>query len=122
MKILYVEDNAANALVMRLSLKKFSVETVEDGEQAIELAHKKTFDLVLMDINLGFGKMDGCEAMKQMREIEAYAEVPFYATTAYALAGDEARFLHIGFDRYFSKPIDFGLLIECIHELSEIKE
>ncbi len=119
MKILYVEDNDANAFVMRVSLKQFDIQTVADGESALELAKEQRFDLILMDINLGPGKIDGCETMKQMRELEGYLHTPFFATTAYALPDDEEKFRRIGFDDYFSKPIDFPALISRIKGLEE---
>lgn len=121
MRILTVEDNEINALLMDRLLsdvsfiKKHSI--AENGERALALVQESDYDLVLMDINLGDGKMTGTEVMKELRKSDKYVRAPIYAVTCYALPGDEERFLSEGFSRYFSKPIDHKSLIRTIEEL-----
>ena len=113
--ILYVEDDAINALVVKKLLEKdFDVVNVPDGESCLELVRKEKFDIILMDINLGAGKMDGVETMKQVKSMENYKSTPVIVITSYAMPGDRRRFLKEGFDFYFEKPIERHALIHQI--------
>lgn len=118
MKILTVEDNAINAMLMDRLLEElsFSIDhaIAENAEEALEKANATRFDLVLMDINLGDGLMDGTEVMKILKANDNYKPVPIFAVTCYALPGDKERFLGMGFDEYVSKPIDHDLLLSTI--------
>lgn len=119
MNILYVEDNKINAIVMNKMLSKsgFGVSLVYNPTDALEIVTKETFDLILVDINLGLNQMDGCELLQHFRKIDSLKETPMYAVTAYAMPGDENKFLSIGFNKYFSKPVDFDKLLEAINAL-----
>ncbi|HMG91984.1 MAG TPA: response regulator, partial [Chryseolinea sp.] len=67
-KILYVEDDLINALVMQKLLKsEFEVIHSPDGETCMEILEKENFGLILMDINLGKGKMNGVETMHEIK-------------------------------------------------------
>lgn len=118
MNILYVEDNKINAMVMdkMLSKEHSKVTIVENGFDALKIVQDDMPDLILLDINLGKNQMDGCELLKKIQELPTHKNTPVFAVTAYAMPGDEKRFINIGFDQYFSKPIDFPVL------LSEIKK
>jgi two-component system cell cycle response regulator DivK len=114
-KILYVEDDAINALVVKKLLERdFDVTNVTDGETCLKLIEEDRFDLILMDINLGSGKMDGIETMKQIKLRENYKSTPIIVITSYAMPGDRRRFLKEGFDFYFEKPIDRASLVSQI--------
>lgn len=126
MKILTVEDNDINAMLMDRLLEEltFPIEHViaENGQEALEKTTSQAYDLILMDINLGDGLMDGVEVMQTLRESEGYKSVPIFAVTCYALPGDKERFLEQGFDEYISKPIDHEVLLGKIGEYNkEIK-
>ncbi|WP_378187479.1 response regulator [Aquimarina sp. W85] len=116
MKILYVEDNKINAVVMSKMLSKnaYNVISVPNAQAALQKATTFKFDLILIDINLGVNQMDGCQLLKALRLIETVKVIPIYAVTAYALPGDETRFLQQGFDQYFSKPVNFEKLLDAI--------
>ena len=91
-RVLYVEDDAINALVVKKLLEKdFDVVNVTDGESCLELIRKEKFDIILMDINLGAGKMDGVETMKQVKSMENYKSTPVIVITSYAMPGDRRR-------------------------------
>lgn len=105
-QILYVEDDAINALVMKKLLSDHGVRIAPDGETALLEAQNAHYPLVLMDINLGTDKMNGIDTMRQMKTIKGYEQVVFIAVTAYALPEDRQLFLDAGFDEYISKPID----------------
>ena len=109
-KILYIEDDAINAFViMKLLGKEYSVVHKEGGEEGLHLLSEEKVDLVLMDINLGNGKMDGIEAMKRIKA--NLKGLPVVAVTSYALPEDKDRFLSEGFDDYIPKPVDRSTLL-----------
>ncbi|MEP1093696.1 MAG: response regulator [Cyclobacteriaceae bacterium] len=118
MKILTVEDNDINAMLMDRLLEElnFSIEhtIAESATQALAKTDTIIYDLVLMDINLGDGQMDGTEVLKILRTKDGYKPIPIFAVTCYALPGDKERFLEMGFNEYVSKPIDHDLLLSKI--------
>lgn len=120
MNILYVEDNKINAMVMDKMLSKHNSNVIiaENGSEALKLVREKNLDLILVDINLGLNQMDGCELLQRFKRLEILNNIPVFAVTAYAMPGDEQRFLRLGFDNYFSKPVNFEKLISAISTLA----
>ena len=119
LKILYVEDNKVNAIVMdkMLSQEDTHILIAENGKEAINIAQENELDLILLDINLGKNQMDGCEVLKKLQELKIASITPIFAVTAYAMPGDEKHFKSIGFDQYFSKPVNFPQLRSEIKKL-----
>jgi CheY-like chemotaxis protein len=114
-RLLYVEDDPINAFVIkRLLAQEYTTEHVEDGETCLDILAKESFDLVLMDINLGRGKMDGVETMKKIKEQLAFQSLPIVAITSYAMPEDKERFLGEGFNGYLSKPVERPVLLEYL--------
>ena len=104
--ILVAEDNSINQkLVMRLLEKMgYNADLVENGLEVLEAMEKKSYDLILMDIQMP--KMDGMEAAKRIIEKYNPGKRPkIIAVTACAAQGDREKFLDIGMDDYISKPI-----------------
>lgn len=115
--VLVVEDDRINGFIVKKFLDTlYEVEIAEDGNVALEKANQTSFDLILMDINLGDEELDGTEVMNRLRASGKYDDTPIIATTAYALNGDRERFLEAGFSGYLSKPIKRDVLIETIKE------
>ncbi|GAA3518469.1 hypothetical protein GCM10022393_35740 [Aquimarina addita] len=121
MNILYVEDNKINAMVMQKMLSKNASNIIiaENGLTALKVVKESTLDLILVDINLGLNQMDGCELLQRFKKMDVLKNIPMYAVTAYAMPGDEQRFRNVGFDKYFSKPVNFKKLISTIGKLKE---
>ncbi|WP_199912781.1 response regulator [Aquimarina aquimarini] len=119
MNVLYVEDNKINAMVMdkMLSRNDSNVIIAENGSEALEVVKEEELDLILVDINLGLNQMDGCELLQRFKKLEILKNIPVYAVTAYAMPGDEQRFINIGFDKYFSKPVNFEKLLSVISKI-----
>lgn len=116
-RILYVEDDQINALVMQKLLKKhFEVIHSTDGETCLSMLDSETFALILMDINLGKGKMDGVETLHRIRANPKTTKMIVITVTSYALPEDRDRFLQEGFDDYLSKPVEQQLLLKTISQ------
>ncbi|WP_298320685.1 response regulator [uncultured Aquimarina sp.] len=120
MNILYVEDNKINAMVMNKMLSKnvSNVIIAENGPTALKIVKESSPDLILVDINLGLNQMDGCELLKRLKKLDILKNIPIYAVTAYAMPGDAQKFIKIGFDKYFSKPVNFEKLLSAISNVS----
>lgn len=116
LEILLAEDNAVNQkLAVRLLEKRgHRVVVAETGTAALEALTKRSFDLVLMDVQMP--EMDGLEATALIREGEKKTgkHIPVIAMTANAMVGDKERCLQAGMDGYVSKPIQskelFGVI------------
>jgi two-component system cell cycle response regulator DivK len=105
-RILYVEDNFDNRILIKrvLEAEGYTVVEAENGLQGVALARTARPDLVLMDINLP--DIDGYECTNRLRQIETMRGVPVLALTANVLEGEQQKALGAGCDGYISKPID----------------
>ncbi|BDU73609.1 response regulator [Mesoterricola silvestris] len=105
-RILVIEDNPDNLLLVRMLLSSLKVDLVAamDGPSGITIAEKEAFDLILLDIQLP--GMDGYQVVKALRALPGTAETPIMAITSYAMAGDRERALLEGFTEYIEKPIN----------------
>jgi PAS domain S-box-containing protein len=117
-RILLVEDNEDNRLLMEYHLEQAGAELAfaEDGVAALErlcrqspdaLDEPAAFDVVLTDIQMP--RMDGLALARRLRELGWRR--PIIAITAMALRGDSERCLNAGCDAHVKKPIDFPALI-----------
>lgn len=92
LKILLAEDHEINERLARIVLSHMghTVMVARNGKEALEKATHERFDLVLMDVQMPF--MDGIEATRAIREIEASRGVrtPIVALTAHAIKGDRS--------------------------------
>ncbi len=110
-KILYIEDNSDNRMLVRriLMVEDFVVVEAVDGKSGIELARREHPDLILMDMNLP--EIHGYELTRRVREqIPELAAVPIIAMTANVMHGDREKTLEAGCDGYIPKPIDVDAL------------
>ncbi|MGC9395259.1 MAG: response regulator [Anaerolineae bacterium] len=105
-KILYIEDNPGNRMLVRriLLVEDYDVYEAEDGPTGIEIALREKPDLILMDMNLP--DLDGYELTRRMRAIPELATVPIIAMTANVMQGDREKTLEAGCSGYIPKPID----------------
>jgi two-component system cell cycle response regulator DivK len=114
--VLIVEDEPVGALLLKLVLTEhFICEMTNNSVDCKKMCHEKHFDFVILDINLGNDSLDGMELLNQLKELPNCKGTSFFAITAYAMPGDKNRFIKMGFDFYFSKPIVFKDLIESLH-------
>lgn len=102
-KVLIVDDNDLNRkLLENLIGQLFSFESAKNGREAVELAERLSFDLILMDIQMPI--MDGITAMMKIRQGKNFG-CPILAVTAYAEEADRESFIAQGFDEFVTKPI-----------------
>lgn len=105
MNVLVAEDYDINRMLMKelLGLHGVDPDFAFNGQEAVDMALSKTYDLILMDINMPV--MDGVEATKRIRERQTYP-IPIVALTANALEGDKEKLIGAGMDHYIPKPVD----------------
>jgi PAS domain S-box-containing protein len=106
-RVLIVEDNPVNQVLVTKLLEKrgFSPALASNGRQALAVLQKKTFDIILMDVQMP--EMDGFETTVEIRKREQASGGHQFiiALTAHAMKGDRERCLQAGMDSYLSKPI-----------------
>ncbi len=123
MKILLVEDDRVNQVVLTRMIEKagHEVKAVGNGLAALKIIKTYDFDLILMDIQMP--GMDGIETAKRIRKEEnGEARMPIVAITAYALEGDREKYLAAGMDEYIAKPVDISNLLAVIEKLGKKNE
>lgn len=103
-KVLIVEDDAGlrQGLEINLRLEQYETLQAKDGEEAIQLFHSESPDLVLLDLMLP--KKSGFDVLDEIRK---YSKVPVILLTARGAETDKVRGLRGGADDYVTKP--FGL-------------
>ena len=102
-KVLVVDDEKLIVKGIRFSLEQdgMEVDTVFDGEEAVEKAKAKEYDIILLDIMLP--KLDGLQVCQQIREFSA---VPIIMLTAKGDDMDKIMGLEYGADDYITKPFN----------------
>lgn len=108
--ILLVEDNEINQeLAMELLMMNgMTVTAANNGQEALELLSKQTFDGVLMDIQMPV--MDGFETTKNIRKQDKFKSLPVIAMTANAMVQDIEKVQEIGMNDHISKPVDPNMM------------
>ena len=115
MRILVVEDekDLNNIITKHLKKNNFSVDSVFNGEEALEYLEYGTYDLIVLDIMLP--KLNGYEVVKKLRENKN--ETAVLMLTARDSIDDKIKGLDLGADDYLIKPFDFGELLARIRAL-----
>jgi two-component system sensor histidine kinase/response regulator len=125
--ILLAEDNPVNQLVAVRTLERagYRVTVASDGQEALDLIERQSFDLVLMDVQMPV--MGGIEATRAIRAREQrrswvvdsdnVQHLPIVAMTANAMKGDRELCLEEGMDDYVSKPVKADELLATIERV-----
>jgi CheY-like chemotaxis protein len=129
LKVMLVEDNQINRMLAEKILQSagHQVTHFPTGEEAVaaiaanlSASGEAGFDVVLMDIFMP--GIDGLEATRQIRALEAKASVaqpvPVLALSANARRDDQKASLAAGMDGYLAKPFDRADLEQAIHRLA----
>ncbi|WDY59220.1 response regulator [Pseudomonas sp. PSKL.D1] len=116
-KVLCVDDNAANLLLVQTLLEDLGAEVVavDNGYAAVQVVQSEPFDLVLMDVQMP--GMDGRACTEQIRlweKSQSGSQLPIVALTAHAMANEKRSLLHSGMDDYLTKPISERQLAQVV--------
>ncbi len=115
-KILVVEDNKINQLVVAKMLKKLNIEvvTADNGQEALDAMGQNYFDLVLMDIQMP--TMDGYRATAEIRKSvdPRVRDIPIIALTASAYLTEKEKAKLFGMDDHVGKPFGPNDLLDKI--------
>ncbi len=107
-KVLAVDDNAINLMVLSSLLKKTGVQidTAEGGEEAIAMSLVKKYDVILLDHMMP--EKDGIETLHDIRNAlyNHNRTTPVICLTANAISGAKERYMREGFDDYITKPVE----------------
>jgi len=122
LSILVVDDNPVNQLYLKTLLiqEGHCVTIASDGEEAVSLVRRHSFDLIFMDVQMP--GTDGFEAVVRIREIEAAANTPSQRTpisalSAYPLREETHREEIVHFDYYLTKPVNKQMIKDAIERL-----
>jgi PAS domain S-box-containing protein len=116
LRLLVVDDNAVNRELVCTLLEPFDldIETACDGAEAVEAAHRRAFDLILMDVQMP--TMDGLTATRRIRASATAGarHTPIIAMTANVLPAQIQRCFEAGMDDHLGKPISPRKLLEAL--------
>jgi CheY-like chemotaxis protein len=105
-RILLAEDEPVNQEISRLWLEDagLTIELADDGVQAVDMAKRQRYALILMDVQMP--NLNGIEATRAIRALAGYAETPILAMTANAFAEDRQACIEAGMNDHIGKPVD----------------
>ena len=120
-RILVVDDNEENAILVRAYLESLPLELdfAHNGAEAVAKRQATPYDLILMDVQMPV--MDGYTATRTIRAWEAEVEaarVPVVALTAHALNEARAEAIRAGCDGYLAKPVERHELLQAIQQFA----
>lgn len=121
-RVLYIEDNDVNALLVSeylAMLPGVTLETALTGLSGVALAHQRPPDLILVDLNLP--DITGYDVLSRLRESAALAQVPCVAVTAAALDEDRQAAIEAGFDACWTKPLSLRDFLSGVREYLEAR-
>ncbi len=122
-KILYVEDDQDNQMLVKLFLRNepYELMTAETPQEAIDTISSHQVNAIIVDLNLQ-EEGDGVELIQSIRNLSGYQSVPIFVFSGH----DEQHFKQFGIDdqihRFFRKPTSKKTLIEALREFDGKEE
>jgi PAS domain S-box-containing protein len=116
--ILVVDDSheSTDMLGKLLEIEGAFVDLARSGAEALAIAKKKRFDLVISDISMP--EMDGYQLLSELRQLPQMENVPAVALTGYGRVSDIERARAEGFAQHLTKPIDIDQLLQIVRRLT----
>ena len=115
-RVLVVDDNDMNRIVLRSLMKEteIKVDEADSGEECLKMIEKNPYDVILMDYMMP--NMDGKETLARLKKMPEApgAKAKVIVCTANALVGVRAELLSVGFDDFLSKPVNGKELEEML--------
>lgn len=121
-RILVVEDNVMNQMVLKMIFKKWQnleVDFANHGEEALDFMGQKNYNLILMDLQMPV--MDGYETTIAIREGKSgvnESDIPIVAVTADVMETTKERVKEIGMNHYMTKPVDKEMLFQIVSAMA----
>lgn len=115
--VLVVDDvpDVTEMFQLLLNNAGYDVSTAESARDALRLARKNHYDLVISDI--GMPEMNGYELASALRKLAAYNTTPLIAVTGYTEYDDRGRAVQAGFNVHLTKPVEPAQLLTLMREL-----
>lgn len=115
LKVLLAEDEPINQEIIQDFLHDvgLSVDIAQNGQQALDMLTNKTYDLILMDLQMP--EMGGLAASRRIRNTLLLKDIPIIAVTANAFAEDRDRCIEAGMNGFITKPFDPEVFYSTIH-------
>jgi len=112
LNMLLVEDNELNLQLMRMMFEQlgFDFEIAKNGQQALEMIQKKSYDVVLMDVQMPV--LNGIDATREIRKDPRNKGLFIIGLSANVFEDDEKKAKESGMDDYLTKPIRLAVLAE----------
>jgi two-component system sensor histidine kinase/response regulator len=118
-RVLVVEDNMINQLVVSdiLKLSGMVVEIADNGQEALSILDKQSFDVILMDIQMPI--MGGLEATKRIRNQRGDTKTPIFALSAGVTMSEREKCFACGMNDFLPKPFNPEDLINALKKWVE---
>ena len=115
-RILYIEDNPENRMLMRrvLMAEGYIIEEAVDGQTGLQKAAESPPDLILMDMMMP--KVDGYQATQKIRSYQALKDIPIIAMTAKSPQEDNRKAIQAGCNEYLSKPFNLDDILKKVEK------
>ncbi len=116
--ILVVDDSpeSTEMLGKLLEIEGAFVDLARSGAEALQVADRKRFDLIISDISMP--EMDGYQLLKELRKLPNMKHVPAVALTGHGRPGDIERAREEGFSQHLIKPVDIDQLLVIVRRLT----
>jgi CheY-like chemotaxis protein len=105
-RVLVVDDDVRNIFALTSLLERYKIDVLyaDNGRAAISMLQETVgIDIVLMDIMMP--EMDGFQAMREIRKLKRFLQLPIIALTARAMKGDREKCIEAGASDYIPKPV-----------------
>lgn len=118
-KFILVVDDSSDSAEMQgklLEIEGAFVDLARSGSEALAIAGKKRFEVVISDISMP--QMDGYQPLSELRKLPQMESVPAVALTGYGRPADVEKAHAQGFAHHLTKPVDIEKLLEIVRRLT----